>query len=335
MRYKMKAGGKKMSSKKMQMGGNFIEPDKELKFGGLKKYKQGGEEDELAEASKEIYQSMTWSDAKELGKTKQWLAANPEKAKKIKEESNKSFAADADARAAQRAVANRGNKGTDKIRSTSEKAVTSNTAARAAERRGPSREEKQNTPQGTSQNNNAKGSVSKPKAAPTAAPAKKPAASTPPKAAPAPLNRVQAKSVPMKTSAQIEASKPKPASATKVMLSGMSKAGTTKGKGEAEARFAGATRATKSATGASGSNQMKSKPASVSKRADRINKRADRIESKKNKKAAVSEAKARLKAARRLQTGGLKTPSEDQKGLKKLPTAVRNKMGYKKSGGKY
>lgn len=32
--------------------------------------------------------------------------------------------------------------------------------------------------------------------------------------------------------------------------------------------------------------------------------------------------------------GGLKEPSADQKGLKKLPTAVRNKMGYKKSGGK-
>ena len=333
MRYKMKAGGKKMPGKKMQMGGNFIEPDKELKFGGLKKYKQGGEEDELAEASKEIYQSMTWSDAKEFGKTKQWMAANPEKAKKIKEESNKSFAADADARAAQRAVANRGNKGTDKIRSTSEKAVTSNTAARAAERRGPSREAKQNTSQGTSQNNNAKGQA--PASKPATTPAKKPAASTPPKAAPASMSRVQVKSVPMKTSAQIETSRPKPASATKVMLSGMSKAGTTKGKGEAEARFAGATKATKSATGASGSNQMKSKPASVSKRADRINKKADRIESKKTKKAAVSEAKARLKAARRLQTGGLKTPSEDQKGLKKLPTAVRNKMGYKKSGGKY
>ena len=56
----MKAGGKKMSSKKMKMGGNFIEPDKELKFGGIKKYKQGGEDEELKAASKEIYQSMTW-----------------------------------------------------------------------------------------------------------------------------------------------------------------------------------------------------------------------------------------------------------------------------------
>ncbi len=31
--------------------------------------------------------------------------------------------------------------------------------------------------------------------------------------------------------------------------------------------------------------------------------------------------------------GGLKDPRPNQKGLKKLPTAVRNKMGYKKKGG--
>jgi hypothetical protein len=31
--------------------------------------------------------------------------------------------------------------------------------------------------------------------------------------------------------------------------------------------------------------------------------------------------------------GGLKTPTADQKGLKKLPKSVRNKMGYKMYGG--
>lgn len=31
--------------------------------------------------------------------------------------------------------------------------------------------------------------------------------------------------------------------------------------------------------------------------------------------------------------GELKTPAADQKGLKKLPTPVRNKMGFKKNGG--
>lgn len=77
----------------------------------------------------------------------------------------------------------------------------------------------------------------------------------------------------------------------------------------------------------------KSTPSRMDKKADRINKRADRVEKRKAKKSEVSAAKARLKAARRLQDGGLKTPSEDQKGLKKLPTSVRNKMGYKKYGG--
>ena len=31
--------------------------------------------------------------------------------------------------------------------------------------------------------------------------------------------------------------------------------------------------------------------------------------------------------------GGVKMPSADDKGLKKLPTAVRNKMGYMSKGG--
>ena len=30
----------------------------------------------------------------------------------------------------------------------------------------------------------------------------------------------------------------------------------------------------------------------------------------------------------------MKNPTDDQAGLKKLPTAVRNKMGYMKNGGK-
>lgn len=37
---------------------------------------------------------------------------------------------------------------------------------------------------------------------------------------------------------------------------------------------------------------------------------------------------------KKMQSGGtLKTPTADQKGLKKLPTPVRNKMGFKKNGG--
>ena len=41
-----------------------------------------------------------------------------------------------------------------------------------------------------------------------------------------------------------------------------------------------------------------------------------------------------FKSKRGYKRGGLTKPSEDQTGLKKLPTAVRNKMGYMKRGGK-
>jgi hypothetical protein len=42
----------------------------------------------------------------------------------------------------------------------------------------------------------------------------------------------------------------------------------------------------------------------------------------------------KLKKKGMMKMGGtLKTPAADQKGLKKLPTPVRNKMGFKKNGG--
>jgi len=42
----------------------------------------------------------------------------------------------------------------------------------------------------------------------------------------------------------------------------------------------------------------------------------------------------KFKSKRGYKRGGLTKPAADQAGLKKLPTAVRNKMGYMKSGGK-
>ena len=47
-----------------------------------------------------------------------------------------------------------------------------------------------------------------------------------------------------------------------------------------------------------------------------------------NKRGKLGPAKPKMKMG-----GELKTPTEDQKGLKALPTAVRNKMGFKKNGG--
>jgi hypothetical protein len=45
------------------------------------------------------------------------------------------------------------------------------------------------------------------------------------------------------------------------------------------------------------------------------------------KAASMVPPKSKMKAK-----SGLKTPKPSQKGLKKLPTAVRNKMGYAKKG---
>ena len=52
------------------------------------------------------------------------------------------------------------------------------------------------------------------------------------------------------------------------------------------------------------------------------------------KGTAKGAAKAKAKAASPMMSeGGLTQPTKNQTGLKKLPTAVRNKMGFFKSGG--
>ena len=60
----------------------------------------------------------------------------------------------------------------------------------------------------------------------------------------------------------------------------------------------------------------------------------DAKEKKANKgKQTPSEAKAMLEKKKKMKAGGaLKAPTGP--GLKKLPTEVRNKMGYMKAGGK-
>ena len=43
--------------------------------------------------------------------------------------------------------------------------------------------------------------------------------------------------------------------------------------------------------------------------------------------------KSKMNTKGGMKMGGLKTPTADQKGLKKLPEKVRNNMGFKKAGG--
>ena len=65
---------------------------------------------------------------------------------------------------------------------------------------------------------------------------------------------------------------------------------------------------------------------------DRKDKRRPNIA--KGRDMDQSKLEKGLAKTRGMRAGGMKEPSADQKGLKKLPTAVRNKMGYKRAGGK-
>ena len=67
---------------------------------------------------------------------------------------------------------------------------------------------------------------------------------------------------------------------------------------------------------------------------DRLDKMQGDPKYMSRKAAAKGAAKAKAKAASPMMSeGGLTQPTKNQTGLKKLPTAVRNKMGFFKSGG--
>jgi hypothetical protein len=53
-----------------------------------------------------------------------------------------------------------------------------------------------------------------------------------------------------------------------------------------------------------------------------------------NDAKAIKEAKAKTAVSKKKDGGSLKAVPADKKGLKGLPTAVRNKMGFQKDGGK-
>lgn len=75
-----KANLKKEVKGPMKMkSGSFLEPNKELKFGGIKKYVKGGdpEQTEGEQFREELLQSISYSDAKEFGKLSEWYRANP------------------------------------------------------------------------------------------------------------------------------------------------------------------------------------------------------------------------------------------------------------------
>lgn len=309
-----------MKSKKMGMKSNFIEPNKELKFGGKPmKYGPGGEkktgmgstagrsanyESRNAKAekeSKDYYSSLSMKEKLTLSAEEKAKLAE-ERNSKDSNTSGPSWTAEQRQQArldAQRQARNT-NKNSSNEASVSPRAKAQNTP------QGSSAKDKQGNVT-TSQTRQASGS----------------GAGNAPKSTPRPARMQEAAKG--KTAKSVQGSGAKAELQTR---SSAPKQAAAEIKSEPTSK-----RASRINRRTEKVEARKSAPSRMDRKADRINKRADRVESRKAKKSEVSAAKARLKAARRLQDGGLKTPSADQKGLKKLPTSVRNKMGYKKYGG--
>jgi hypothetical protein len=118
-------------------------------------------------------------------------------------------------------------------------------------------------------------------------------------------------------------------------------------KGEAKATPKEARQAKRSSNQASRqANRQERRDNRATNRANRLNKRAAKLQGSTSSAKAASAAAAKQKENkameglersinRPMKTGGLKSVKPGQKGLAKLPKEVRNKMGYKKSGGKY
>lgn len=291
-----KKASKKKSPKKMKMGGDYMEPNKELSFGGMKgKYQAAGARPESK--------------------------ADPKKAPDYRPTTSN--------RAGTGRPLTSGTKGTP--------VKSSGTAAGPGMRektqqdqilkrpKANAREKKQNTPQGTGEGREGKSGSTVARVAPK------------PKAAPKKLNpRGPKKIEDNKTEKSLKKS-----NVQKVKAKGPSQIKSTasptlKRASAPAAKSKKEERINKRAERVADRKMKMEKPTRLEKKEARIDKRTDRVMARKEKKAGINAAKARLKAARRLGAGGLKDVPEGSKGkgLSKLPTAVRNKMGFKRYGGK-
>lgn len=267
----------KKSLKKMQMGGDYMEPNKELTFGGMKgKYQAAGP-----------------------------VARQMENAKKAKAAAER---IEAEKRAKDKASSTSGIKGVGRptIMNTSPNVRTKLDELSKAP--GPKPSSDKNTV-----------ATSKPKAAP-----KKLEPRGPKKVED---NKTE-KSLKKSNVQKVKAKGPSPIKSTASPTLKTKKVEAPKSKREE--------RINKRTQKVADRKMKMEKPTRLEKKEARIDKRTDRVIERKEKKAGIKAAKARLKAARRLQSGGLKDVPEGSKGkgLSKLPTAVRNKMGFKRYGGK-
>ena len=300
----------KKPSKKMYGGnkktGSFLEPNKELSFGGVKTMKRGGT-------------SSTGDDVNKKAEEAKLLAAN-EKAKKQHKVMAMTHATTPGLlkTLGKGAGTNKNinaTKGVSLARPAAKPAVkpaakTSSSYA-DAKKKNPNLDklikERKGLTRGTVEYNRVQNQINKaygkgPMRKEVNKVAPKPATKNPER------NPTIKSSTPAKPAAKPAAKKPVAKVSTKPTASrtGMSPQGDTRAL-QAELKSA--------APAASAKKPIDRRTARSARKTDRLKKRVGRLQGK-------------------MQAGGLKDPSDDQKGLKKLPTSVRNKMGYMKKGGK-
>jgi hypothetical protein len=295
---------KKKSPKKMKMGGDYLEPNKELNFGGMKKGKY-----QAAGARERIPKVYLTPESK----------ADPKKAPDYRRTTSGTAGTGRPLKS--------GTKGTP-VKSSGTAAgpsMAEKVAAENALKSGPgARERKQNTPQGTGKGREGKSGSTVAKVAPRPQPkrAEKLAIRGPKKAerddkTERTIKKSNMSTVKVKAPSKIKSSTPSPTLKTKEAP-----------KSKKEARI------NKRAERVTARKAKAEAPTRLERKEARIDRRTDRVLKRKDKKAGIKAAKARLKAARRLEPGGLKPVPSDNKGLPNLPKKVRNKMGYLKRGGK-
>lgn len=319
----MYGGGKK----KMYKKGSFLEPSKEIKFGSVAKKQRGGPSstlktkttEETVRSGKPRAEAAARAKAQREGKEReterQRVIAN-EKAKKDNEKAKRDNKVIAMTNVNTRSLLNTLGKGAAKNPNPSNKAISlarpepaSGTYA-SAKKKNPNLDklikQRKGLKKGTDEYNRVQNQINKaygkgPMRKEASKIAAKPAAKNTAK----PTLKVK---TPAKPAAKPVAKKPapKPAPRPKVSPSGGSGMGAMRNMDNLKNELKGASPAAKP----------------VDRRAKRSARKSDRL------KRRVSKLQGKMQA------GGLKDVGAQQKGLAKLPTPVRNKMGYKKSGGK-
>ena len=326
----MYGGGKK----KMYKKGSFLEPNKELTFGGMKKskYEAAGPVDRQTEDAKKAKAAAKrikdFTDSKAAaarrGPSRQEKQNTPQgtgggavsNAKQRNEKAKRDNKVIAMTNVNTRSLLNTLGKGAAKNPNPSNKAISlarpepaSGTYA-SAKKKNPNLDklikQRKGLTKGTDEYNRVQNQINKAYGkGPIRKEASKIAAKPAAKNTAKPTLKVK---TPAKPAAKPVAKKPapKPAPRPKVSPSGGSGMGAMRNMDNLKNELKSASPAAKP----------------VDRRAKRSAKKSDRL------KRRVSKLQGKMQA------GGLKDVGAQQKGLAKLPTPVRNKMGYKKSGGK-